>query len=143
MAAETVNVEVSQGLIKPIIETKIQAAIHEALGRDPQELVEAIVQTALHVKCDEKGNVNLKDRYYNKYDFLESMVKIAIREEAKAALEEILVEHRSKIREAVKRNLMGQRGASKVASAVVQGIADSLACEYTSNLTVSFNTPKD
>jgi len=142
MSKDTVNVEISQDLVRPIIETKIQAAIHEALGQDPQRLIQAIVDSAMHTKVDSTGEVG-KSSYDNKHDFLEVMVKNAIREESKAALDEVIAEHRPKIREAVKRNLMGARGAGKVATAVVEGIAESLKCKYTSNLTVSFQSPKD
>ena len=135
---DTLNIEVSQDLIRPIIETKIRLAIHEALGRDPQQLVDAIVKQAMDCKVDEKGNVN-SSSYCNKYNYLEAMVRIAIREEAKTALQEVIDEQRPAIREAVKRTIMGARGASKIATAVVAGIAESVQCKYSSTMRVELS----
>ena len=142
MSKDVVEITVGEDLIKPILETKIQTAIHEALGRNPEELVEAIVKTALNCKTDENGKVN-SSSYENRYNFLEAIVKKAIREEAKKALDEILNEHRDKIRDAVKKQLMAGKGASKIAVAVIDGIANDLKCEYRSNLTIKFETPQN
>ena len=136
---DTVNVEVSSGLVKPIIEAKIQAAIIGELGRDPQILVEAIVKQALSVKTNEKGNIS-RSSYENRYTFLEAMVQSTIREEARKAVEELMAENRDKIRAEIKKRLQSERGASRIASAVVNGIAESMKSKYNSTIRVEFKT---
>ena len=139
---ETVNVEVSSGLVKPIIEAKIQAAILGEMGRDPTMFIEAVVKDALSVKTDEKGVVS-RHSYDNRYTFLEAMVRKTIRDEATKAVEELMSAQRDKIRAEIKKRLMSERGASKIASAVVNGLAEGVKAKYSSTIRVEFRTPQD
>jgi len=142
MSKDTVNVEVSEGLVRPIIEAKIQAAIVESLGSDPTALIEAIVKQALNVKVDEKGNIN-SSSYSNRYTYLEAIVGKVIRDETKRALEELMELNRPKIKNEIKKQLARDNKASKLASAIIDGMTESLKCKYSNRIEVKFDTPSE
>ena len=139
---ETVNVEVSEGLIRPIIEAKIRAAIVAEMSKDPQQLIDAMVTEALCYKVGKDGKLSNYSSD-NKYAWLSVVMQNAIRAEAKRALEEMLIENRDKIKNSIKAMLKRESGLNKIASAVINGMTESLACKYSSKIEVIFETPKD
>ena len=142
MSKDTVSVEVSEGLIKPIIEAKIQAAILREFKADPTAFIDAIVARAMDTKVAADGKVS-SSGYQNTYTFLSATVNKTIMEEAAKALGEMMEEQRPAIKAAIKRKMMQARGADKIANAVVNGISESLQAKYTSRLSVTFETPED
>lgn len=142
MSSENVvNIEVGKDVIQPIVEARIQGAIAAAFTDDPVPLINAICDQALNVKVDSAGK--LGRGYGSDQTFLSWFVKKTIRDEAEKALGEIMEEQRPKIREAIKKKLTEQRGANRIAAAVVDGISESLKCKYTSRLNVIFQDPDE
>jgi len=142
MSTDTVKVEVSDGLIRPIIESKIQAAIVAELGKDPAVVIDALVRQSLGVKTDERGKIS---RYEsdNKYTYLSSVVSVIIREETKKALNELMEENRDKIKTAIKKQLAQSTKADKLAGAILEGMTESLKCKYSNKIDVTFQTPEE
>ena len=135
-----VNIEIGKDVIQPIVEAKIQAAIAAAFTDDPVPLINAICDQALNIKVDSDGKIG---QYQSNQTFLSWYVKKTIRDEAEKALGKIMEEQRPKIQEAIKKKLLSQRGADRIAAAVVDGISESLKCKYTSHLNVTFQSPRE
>jgi len=114
---------------KEIITTHVAAAVMEALGKDPEALVTAVVNEAMRQK---------KNSYDSDSVFL-SGVKTLIREEASAVFKTWLDEKRPIIQRAITKRLRGEEGTfiETVADKLVNGLASSF---YVS---VSLQTKED
>ena len=102
---DTVNVKISDGLIRPIVETKIRAAIVAEMSKDPQKLIDAIVTEALDYKVGTDGKLS-RHSYDNKHRWLSVVLSNIIREEAKRALAELIEENKDKIKDSIKKMLI-------------------------------------
>jgi hypothetical protein len=82
--ADQVDIKISEGLIKGIIESKVHTAIAEALSPD-KGVVERIVCAALNHKVDINGRVSSYSSD-NKFPYIETLCGTIIREAAEAAV---------------------------------------------------------
>jgi len=137
---ETVNVEISEGLIKPIIESKIQAAIVAEMSKNPEHLIDSLVAKALDMKVDKDGKIS---SYSSSIPYLEYLTHTVIRTEAKRALNEMLEENRDKIKDAVKKKMSQGGVAATMAKAMIDGMTKSLECNYSQKVQVSFKKEDD
>jgi len=139
-STEMVNIEVSEGLIKPLVEEKIRTAIVAEMSKHPQQIIDGLVARALDLKVDEKGKPST---YSSAKPYIEHLCDNVIRDEAKKALLEMIEEHRPKIKDSIKKK-MSQGGVSKrLATALVDGMVDSLDCKYSQKIEVSFKKKDD
>ncbi len=76
---------------RDIAETKIRAAVAEALGKDPRALIERVVDAALSARPDP----------YSREPVLQKAIREMIVEEAKAAFADWIEENRTVVRRAV------------------------------------------
>src|SRR4051812_12660374 len=104
MDKATATIGIPDDVIKPIVQARVQAAIVEALGREA-DLVGAAVAAALSQKVNDKGEVDGRYSYDNKYSFLEVMTNKYIREAASEALKEHLEKAKAGIKEKVRKEL--------------------------------------
>ena len=123
----TATVAIPDDVIKPIVQARVQAAIVEALGKQG-DLVSAAVAAALTQKVNDKGEVDGRYSYDNKYTFLEVMTNKYIREAAHEALKEHLEKAKAGIKEKVRREL--EKKSSVLAAALVDGFARSIETTY-------------
>lgn len=126
--------QVSPEIVNPIIKDQVAAAVAAHLG-DPKELVLGLVQRALEQKVDSDGN---RSRYSsdNKHSFLEAMAGKAIREAARAALDEIIAEQQPVITRAVRRHL--EKAPDDTAAAIVSAFAQGCGNRYNTKINISF-----
>lgn len=139
MTQESVNIQVSDGLIKPIIEAKIQAAIVSALDGSEKHLIESAIAAILNQKVDEEGK---PPRYDNgKYTFLQYLCKQAIKAAANDAVREWCETHQKELKDTLLSQMRKQK--SSLANAFVEGLARSIQSQWLFKCDVSFKTPKD
>ena len=84
MSADQVDIKVSPDLIRGIIETKVQAAITDALLPEG-EVVTKLVAAALTQKVSAQGKVTGRD-YEDKYTYLDYLCRDVIQKAAAAAI---------------------------------------------------------
>lgn len=141
MSDKDIALTISNDLVKPIIEAKIQAAIVSELGKgDGIEFINAIVTRALHIKVDYAGRVS-SSNYDNKYDYLESVCAKLIREATDTALRAWVAEHQPQIQAALKKEL--SRSSGKLATAFAAGLLESMKANFTHTVKVEYSMPKD
>ena len=134
---DLVSLNVSQELIKPVIEKQVQAAIMAQLG-SAEDVIAKVVQLALHVKVNDEGNVS-KDSYYNKYDFMEVLVGKKIREAATEAFQEWVKGNLDKVRAAVLKEMRKPSRQEALAAAFYDAIQDSISASWTMKCDVKFD----
>jgi hypothetical protein len=137
--AGDVSINVSQELIKPIIDAKIQAAIVAELQKD-QNLIPKMIQAALNLKVDSEGR-RRNDSYYDKYPYIEVLCNQAIQEAARHAMKDYLAENKEALKEAVKKQLEKQKDT--LAAAFVDGLIKNTAIDYHVKFDVNFSKFRD
>ena len=135
------SLEINEDMVRPILETQIQAAIVSQLG-DQDKLIEAIVKKALSEKVDSDGK---RDKYdsYNKHDYLEVLASKSIRTAAKDALAEWLETNSHKVKTAVLKELETPSRQRSIAVAYADAIETSLKCSWTMGCNISFERKED
>ncbi len=130
---DNVEIKVSEQLIMPVIQARINAAIVDAIG-DKEALIAKMVELAMQQKVDYEGN---KGKYSsdNKYDMVEMLTKKAIRD----AVQEALVEWVAQNKQIVKDQLIKQlnKKPSMLVKAVFQGMVKSFSDTYRLTVDVS------
>jgi len=123
-----IDFKVSEGLIKPIIETKIKMAIAEAMGGHEQ-LLDHLIEAFMRQKVDSSGNVD--DRGYSgskpRIDYLiTKMMETAM----KSAIEEYLAENLEIVRDAIVRYFKTKQGSARIITAIQEGLCKSFADKW-------------
>lgn len=132
---DMVKLEVTDELIRPIIESQIAAAIAEQMG-GAESLVETMVSAALNVGVNSDGKHTGRN-YDDKYTFLEAVCGKAIREAAQTAVIRLVEENKPTIEKAVTDQLA--RAPKKTAAAIVAAFVESTSNKYAVKCDFSFN----
>lgn len=131
-----VNIGISEDLVLPIIEQRINAAVVAALGKE-QDLIENVVSAALSQKVSSSGRVSDYSGA-NRYTFLEAFCRNAIQEAARQAMQEWITENKPQLVAAMKKQITAS--PSKLVKAFTDGIADSAKSAWAFQVNVS---PRD
>ena len=135
--SDQVDIKISQDLVKPIIEAKIQQAIAEGLNSSNQ-MIEAVASRILTTKVSVDGT---KSRYSsdNKYTYMEYLSQDIITTAAKAALAEWVETRKKEIKECLYKQMSLKKNANILVQAVMNGLVESTKCKYR----FSMNIKKD
>jgi len=128
----TLNVD--SGLVKPIVEAEIQAAIVRELEKDT-DLVSKLVQAALQEKVDQDGKRT--GRSYDKYLFIDVLCRNAIQKAAVVAMREYIDENTDTLRAEIKRQIKASAGG--LAEVFVNSLVQSLESRW--SFTVKIDLP--
>ena len=110
-----VGVTVSENLILPILEAKVQAAIIEALG-DERSLIERVVTAALTKKIK-------PDQYSHKeVPWIEHVCQNVIQAAARDAIEQWAGSQKEAITQEFLRQLKTRKTSSSVVGAMIEGL---------------------
>lgn len=136
-----VNVSIGKDLIEPIIKSKVQAAIIEAVSNE-QDLVTRFIAQTLETKCDKNGKVCYHD-YENKYTMLEYMCIDTLRDCAKQAIRSWMEDNKKEIRKALTAQLKTTKTTSTFTKAILSGLTTSIKSDWRMDVKVELNTLKD
>ena len=136
MGSNMVSLEIDEDMVKSALNSQIAAAIVQQLG-DQDELITGAVKVALSKKVDSDGKVN-EYSSYNRNDLLEVLATKSIHAAAKEALDEWIEENRSKIKEAVLKELDTPSRQRKIAVAYVNAIDESIKCNWRMDCNIQF-----
>ena len=134
MVAQVVNVQVGEELVRPIIESKVQAAIVEGLGHADQ-LMQSVISAVINMKVDRDGKPG--QGYSNEQTLLHYLCTKAIRETAEAAVREWIATQQPKLKAELTKQLDRQK--AQLAEMMVLGLAESLKNAYRFSVDVEFN----
>ena len=138
MNESKVQVQITEDLVQPIIQAKIEAAIVSALA-DEKGLVEKTVAAALSQKVDSEGKVNSSD-YYNTQTRVEYLSVQLVQQAAKDALARWVSENQKQIEKAMYEELSRKSQTSKLVKAILAGLVDSTKSQW--RFDVSFKAIK-
>lgn len=140
MADTGMTLQVSQELVRPVIESKIQAAIVAELSKsDGGDLIGQVVSRVLTQKVDGDGKAT-DSTYQQRSTFMEWMVQKAVRECAAKAMAEWLAANKSRFEKHFAAEL-GKRSAG-MARVFVEGLEKSIASQWSFKVDVGFNSPE-
>jgi hypothetical protein len=119
MSADT---QVVMKIPPEIVQASVKAAVVQALGKDPEALVRAVVDAAMHEKTNS----------YDRTTIWDSKVNAAIRDVAAEAFKEWLDEQRPMIRAAVRARLGESRTklVDDFASKLVDGLISTIGVSF-------------
>lgn len=137
MEKSMVNLNISEEIVRPIIEKQVQAAVLANIG-NPEEVISKTVSLALKQKVDSSGNIS-KYESDNRYDFLELMTKQAIRDAAKEALAGWLEENKKLIKEMVIKEMNKPERQKSFVGAFADAVEKSLECRWAFRCDINFD----
>jgi hypothetical protein len=118
-----VGISISDDLIMPILEAKVQAAIVEQLGGQGA-LIEKVVAEALNQKVE-------AERYSSKkIPWIQQVCQNVIREAAEKAIREWADGQKEQIAKEFLKQLKTQKTASQVVNSMITGMADVASCKW-------------
>jgi hypothetical protein len=120
---DTVKIEITEDLIRPIIENKIKAAIVESLGQE-KRIFENLVDAVINLKVNSQGVV---DKYSssNKYNFLDLTLQNAIKDSIKDAIKEFVSANQKKIKAEIIRQMNTKEGINSFVMSLLTGVNNS------------------
>ncbi len=128
------NIALPAELVERAVRDKINAAIASQLG-DPSVMIQKLVGAALSQKVAASGKVS-SSGYDNKHEFLELIMGNFVRDAAKEALVEFLEDNKSKIKDAVKKEVA--KSPSKMAKLFMDGITASMTSRFLTKIDINF-----
>ena len=131
--ADQLEFKVSEGLIKPIIHAKINAAIVEAMEGHERMIVE-MVSAFMNQKVDHDGKAS---GYGANVPRVEWLANRLLEDAIKSALEKFLTEKKEFIAREVEKFFASKKGSSQLIEAMQGGIIKSLSDRWLT--TISFN----
>ncbi len=138
---DNVNIQISKDLIAPIVETKMKAAILEAMG-DTSKLVEYVVNQILYAKVNEKGVVGSYSSE-NKFSWIDIALRKSIEDSCKEVIQQVIKEQSEAIKENVKKHLTSKKGMSAMASAMMDGMVKAAESSWRFSTEFKFQSDKD
>lgn len=103
-----VEIKVNGDMIKGIVESKIQAAIMTELSKNPTQIIEAMVNTAINHKVDQSGRVS-NYSYENKFSWVEAQFNQIVRKVAEESLLKWVEGQKSEIEKIMMKELSKQK----------------------------------
>lgn len=130
--AETVNIEISKDLIKPIIENKIRLAIIEAFG-NTQGVMDSFVNNIINDRVAENG---MKSNYSseNKYSWIDIVVRKSIQEAVRVATVEFIQNNTAVIQKHVEKILKSEKGTNSFAAALLASVNENIKYGFKMNI---------
>lgn len=129
--ADGIDFKVSEGLIRPIIESKINAAIVEAMGGHERVIAE-MVAGFLNQRVDSEG----KDSgYSSNKPRLTWLVHKMLEEAMKKALTEFLEKKKGFLEKEFEKFFASKTGSHKVIEAMQNGFCDALKDKWRTTIT--------
>lgn len=129
--------KVSESLVRPIIEAKINAAVIEAMG-GAEKIVADMLKTYMSQKVDRDGKVS---NYSDTAPRLEWLLHKMIEDALKEALKGFLQKKQDMLQREFEKFFASKQGSSQIIGALKEGFVKSLSEKWTS--VIQFNQRKD
>lgn len=126
---DQIDIKVSEGLVRGILEAKVQAAIVGVLTKD-SSIVEQVVSAALMTKVNGECT---RSRYEsdNRFTFLDALCRKTIRQAAEAAIQTWAKERQDVLEKEFLRQLQTRKTSSKLVRACIDGLAEATKNSWT------------
>ena len=142
MSDKDLNISISNELIQPIIDAKIQTAIVMALESERENLIPKMVQAALLQKVDNTGKTSNYNSD-NKYTYMEFMCNKAVQDASKAAFTDFIKEREADLKAEMMRILDTKKMKNALVKAFLDGLIGSATHNWKLNFEAKFETPKN
>jgi len=106
------------------------------------DMVEKIVREITCVHLDDRGRICSAGSYDDKGTLLETIVTSAIQAETKAAIKELVDEHREEIRSSIKSELLKKKNRENIADAFINTVSRSFGEYFKPVVDIKFIKPE-
>lgn len=141
MAEDTVNIQIGKDLIAPLVESKIKAAMVEALGSSG-DLIETVVHKILYDKVNEKGGHSSYSSE-NKFNYIDVVLRQTVTTTLREAIKEWIEENQKTIRDSLRQQLEKKSTRDAMAKAMLSGFVGATKNSWAFNVKFAFQTPED
>lgn len=121
--------KVSESLVRPIIESKINSAIIEAMGGHERMIVE-MVSAFMSQKVDTEGKLSS----YSNTKRVEWLANKLLEDAVKKALENFIESKKDVIASEIGKFFASKKGSSQLIAAIQEGILGSLTTRWTTSI---------
>ena len=132
--SESVNIAISDGLIRPIIESKIKTALINALG-DEKSIIENMIDFYLSQKVDVNGKISNYSSD-NKHTRIDILLNKLVEEAIKDAIIEWIADKQSEIKSSLKKYFQTGKGQKAMTESFADGLLASLGGKYSFSVTL-------
>jgi hypothetical protein len=129
--ADQVEFKISESLIRPILEAKINTAVIEAMGGH-EKIITDMLETYMKQKVDSEGKVS---GYSNNIPRLDWLMNKMISDALKVALTSYLEGKKEFMQAEFQRFFNSKKGSSKLIEAMQTGFVDSLTKNWMTTIT--------
>jgi hypothetical protein len=130
MANEPVSLKIDQGIIRPIIEAKINEGIVEMMG-GKEKLIEDMLGAWMTRLVDTDGKTG---EYNSKIPRFEYLITQMLNEALKKALNAYLAERQEQITAEFSKYFKSKAGSSALAKALQEGVCASLKSQWLTSI---------
>jgi len=134
--ADQLEFKISESLVKPILEAKINAAITEAMGGH-EKMITDILTAYMSQKVDSDGK---ESSYSSSKPRLSWLVNKMIEEAMKKSLLEFMETKKEVIKNEFEKFINSKKGSSKIITAMQDGFCEALTNKW--KTTITFNPPE-
>ena len=134
---DVATVNISNEVIKPIVDIHIKNAVIEAIG-NKEAIIEQFVQEVFNKKVDHSGKVSNYSGD-NKFSWFDVIVTNQIKECIKNEMQEQIIGISKEIKEALINQIKTKKGSNAIASAMIAGLEGTLKNAWTSRIDIKFN----
>lgn len=134
MEKNMMNLQLSEDMIKPIIENHIKAGIMEALGGSEQ-LLSKLVSQIINTRVD-KNTGKPTDYSYNSIALFDYYFTQAVTDTIREAINEQIKKKTGTIKKAIIESLKSDEGANKIANSLLSAFEGTLQKSWTSTINI-------
>jgi len=132
-----VNLSIPQSVTQPIVAAKIQEAVLAALGGS-EALVASVIKQICETRVSDSGKVSTYSSD-NKHSWLDFHVTEIIKTEVMKGVQEQIRIGAENIKAAMITQLKTQKGATKVANALLDSLNGTFSSNWKSSFTIDFS----
>ena len=137
MDKSIIGLNIDESIIKNAVAETTKAAILASMSDNG--LAEQLVHEVLNIKVDKDGRIATSSwGRESGMTYLEYIVKKAIQDEAKSALEEAIEENRSELREAIKRELKKDSTRDEMVNNFMSAMMEAISYSFCTTVNVQF-----
>lgn len=139
--SDLVNLNVSEGLIKSVIQEEIKAGIIRALG-DPSQIVRTAIEKMTDLYVDEDGKF-CKETSWHAKPYFDWLVEQTVKDCVKDEITKYVTENRGELANEVRAQLKNANFRNKIAASFVQSIVDTTEKSWKMPINISFEEYKE
>ena len=133
------SLHISKDMLSPVIEQQVKLMMVEIMG-GKDKIIDSIINQVLTQKVDSDGRPST---YSSAKTFFEYLLFNEITKAVKEAISEEIHSHASEIKSALLKSIKSNKGSSKIADALTNGLLDTFSSAWRSSVSINITQPSE